>query len=136
MSTEKNELQTTAKNEVQTPDGVERIAQKRVYVPRVDIYEEEKEVVILADMPGVKAEDVEINLEKDILSLTGHLPITADSKPEYAEYGVGDYERHFTISRDIDREKIGAEMKNGVLTITLPKHPQATAHTIPVKASA
>ena len=77
-------LQTTAKNEVQTPDGVERIAQKRVYVPRVDIYEEEKEVVILADMPGVKAEDVEINLEKDVItSYSIHYTKLYDAGPHH-----------------------------------------------------
>lgn len=136
MSESKQELQTAEKHEVQTPEGVERIAPKRVFVPRADIFEQENEVVILSDMPGVKAADVEIMMEKDVLSLRGHVDGTDAPHGGYQEYETGDYERQFTVSNEIDRDRIEAEMKDGVLRVRLPKSPSASARTIPVKASA
>lgn len=117
------DIETQEKQEVTTPDGVERMAPKKVYSPKVDIFETDTEIRVLADMPGVGEEDVDVTLEKNILTIRGEV----DPDPmegcvlAYAEYGIGDYERAFTLSDEVDREKISASVKDGVLTIVLPK---------------
>lgn len=120
---EKKEVEKVEKKEVQTPEGVERMETRRHYIPKTDIYETDTDVVLTVDMPGVAKGDVDVMLEGNVLSIHGHV---ADNSPEefsliYAEYEVGDYERSFTVSDEVDREAIAATVKNGVLTLNLPK---------------
>ncbi|QCQ21862.1 Hsp20/alpha crystallin family protein [Desulfoglaeba alkanexedens] len=121
---DKQELQTQAESTRSVP----------VYVPAVDIYETEENLVVLADMPGVAPENVDIDLTDDLLTIRG--TVTPEGQAErmlLSEYGVGDYYRQFTIGRIIDQSKIEAVMKDGVLKLTLPKVDAAKPRKITVK---
>ena len=131
-----DELQTQ-KQEVEIVEGAERTRASRVYLPQVDIYSADDSIIILADMPGVAEKDVDIMLDKEILTISGYVSDAA--VPEgyelaHGEYGVGDYERSFTLPDEIDRDNIEASMGQGVLRITLPKAPEAQTRKITVKA--
>ena len=96
--------------------------QSALYTPRVDILEKEDELVLFADMPGVKPEDADVRYENGELTLHGRCaPRRFGDGAVAAEYGVGDFYRAFTLSEDVDAQKITAELKNGVLTVHLPK---------------
>jgi len=127
-------------------DTVEREAEQtvaeqtrtnRVYIPAVDILESEQEIVLTADMPGVDAENLDITLEKDTLTIYGKVsPETHEGYSlVYAEYGIGDYRRMFRLSNGINREGIEATVKNGVLSLRLPKAEAAKTRKIEVKAA-
>lgn len=124
------------KQETETPAEVETTRNVRTFVPRVDIYETEKAVVLLADMPGVNENAVDITLEKNILTIKGYAEPQApeDFEPAYSEYGFGNYERTFALSDEVDREQIEATVKNGVLRLTMPKAEAARTRKISVKA--
>jgi len=133
----KNALQEVKKKEVEVMEGAERSRSVKAYVPRVDIYETDDAVHVIADMPGVDEKSVDITLEKNVLSIYGEVN---PDKPEnyslaYAEYEMGDYERKFTLSDEIDREKIEASVKDGVLRLVLPKAGPAKTRRIPVKGA-
>jgi HSP20 family molecular chaperone IbpA len=122
------------KTEAELEKGIERTRARRVYTPNVDILEEKNEIVLLADMPGVDENSVDLTLEKDLLTIHGN---TASQIPEnhrlvVSEYGVGDYERTFTISDEIAKDKIHASVKDGVLKLVLPKAEKAKTKKIPV----
>lgn len=111
--------------------------QVRRFTPRVDIYEIDNETVLLADMPGVDETSVEVTLEKDLLTIVGHVlhqPLDG-YELAYAEYRVGDYKRTFIVSDDIDREKLEATVKNGILRLVLPKAETAKARRIEIQSS-
>jgi len=128
----------TQKQEVQLEKGVERTRPNRLYTPAVDIIEQKEYIILLADMPGVDANSVNITLEKDQLTIHGDVePEThKDHRLVISEYGTGDYERTFTLSNEIDREKIKASMKDGVLRLTLPKVLTVQTRKIPVSGNA
>jgi HSP20 family molecular chaperone IbpA len=123
------------KKPAQTPVETERMRNRRVYVPKVDIIETGEAMVMFADMPGVDEKSVEVILEKNVLTITGAVEPQAfpGRSIAYAEYDVGDYERAFTVSDEIDRERIEAVVKNGVLKIALHKAPQAEVKKITVR---
>jgi HSP20 family molecular chaperone IbpA len=132
MSNEKKEI---TKREAQTPTEVERTKNRKVYITDVDIYERgDDTTILLADMPGVDEKSVNINLEKNVLTITGCVKpeISNSYKLVYAEYDTGDYQRAFTLSNEIDIDKIGATMKNGVLRLVLPKAEAAKPRKIEV----
>ena len=133
------ELQTleAEKQEVETVDGAERIRARRAYVPRVDIYETDDAIVLLTDMPGVDENSVDIMLEKNVLTVNGTVDVESPDNYSlsYAEYESGDYERSFNLSNEIDREKIEATVKHGVLRLHLPKAAPAKTRKITVKGS-
>jgi HSP20 family protein len=123
-------------NEGETRHETEQIRERRVYVPRTDIYETADGLVLLMDVPGANDRSVEITLEKNVLTIHAY---PAFVRPEglslaYAEYGEGDYQRSFALSEEIDREKIEASVKHGVLTLHLAKAGKAQPHKIAVKA--
>ena len=111
------------KKEAATPEGVERTRPAKVYTPAVDIVEKKDEIVVVADMPGVDERSVDITLEKNILTIYGKVETEAPKghRLVYSEYGTGDYARSFTISEEVDRDRIQATVKNGVLRLVLPK---------------
>lgn len=122
------------KEEVELSEGVERTRPRRVFVPRATIYEVGNEIVVLVDMPGVTPDNIDITLEKNELKINGYIN---DIEPEgyslvYSEYGVGDYERSFVVPQDIDRGKIAAKMKNGVLELRLVRAEEFQARKIEV----
>ena len=105
------------------PTSVERTRSGRAYLPPVDIYETKEELVLLADLPGVRGEDVEIQFEQGELTITGKVEDRQPSGTTYLlhDYGTGDFVRSFQISEVIDSSRIHAEHKDGVLTLHLPK---------------
>jgi HSP20 family protein len=104
------------------------------YTPRVDILENENEINIFADMPGVRSEDADIRFENGELTLHGRCsPRQEVANYLAAEYGIGDFYRVFTINESIDADKITAELKNGVLTVHLPKSEAVKPRRIAVK---
>ena len=107
------------------------------FAPLVDIYETPEELVLVADMPGVSREDVEVHLDGDTLTVEGRASAGEYEglKPLYVEYGVGGFYRRFTLGEAIDRAGIKALVKNGVLTLRLPKAEHARARRIEVQAA-
>jgi HSP20 family protein len=107
------------------------------FVPQVDIFETSDEIRVLADMPGVAPDAVQVHLEGDELTIEGR--VRADDyqglKPLHIEYGVGGFYRRFTLGEAIDREAIRAQMKNGVLALRLPKIERAKLRRIQVQAA-
>lgn len=95
----------------------------RVFVPAVDILENEEEIIVLADMPGVSSKNVDIDLRESVLTIEGRItPVEGEKEVTvYREFDWGDYVRQFTLSDAIDQEKITAKMDLGVLRLTLPK---------------
>ena len=125
------------KQEAQELEGVERTRTRRVFIPKVDIFETDETVILLADMPGVSDDAVDITLEKNVLTIKGY---SDDSTHEnyvlaYSEYREGDYERTFALSDEVDRQKIEASMKDGVLKLTLPKAEEMRTRKIAVKTT-
>ncbi|RME98753.1 MAG: Hsp20/alpha crystallin family protein [Chloroflexi bacterium] len=139
MATKNKELQTDVveKEEVEVVEGAERTRPVKAYVPRADIYETDDSLVIVADMPGVDENNVDITLEKNVLSLKGYLDFQTPENYSlaYAEYEVGDYERSFTLSDEIDRDKIEATISDGVLRVFLAKAGPAKTKKISVKSA-
>ena len=123
------------KERAQTPVKMERTRNRKVFVPKVDIIETGDAMVLFADMPGADENSVEVVLEKNILKITGTVePQDCPGRSiAYSEYDTGDYERTFTISDEVDRERIAAVVKNGVLKLTLYKAPQAEVKKIAVR---
>jgi HSP20 family protein len=128
------ELKIKEKQEVSTP--AEQTRPGLVFTPNVDIFETNKELVLLADMPGVKAEGLSIDLRDDTLTLAGDIQScqNAGENEILIEYEVGKYFRQFSLSEIIDQAKIDAQLKDGVLRLTLPKVEKATPRRIAVQA--
>lgn len=124
------------KKEVETPETGERTRACRIYSPQVDIIERHEDIVVIADMPGVDEKSVDITLEKNVLTIYGRVDFEApkDHRPALSEYGIGDYHRVFTLSDEVDRDKIQATVKNGVLKLVMPKAEAAKTRKIPIKA--
>jgi len=122
------------KKEAQTPEGVERTRTRKLYTPAVDIMEREADITVVADMPGVNEDSVDITLDKNILTIYGRIEpaVPRGLRLVAHEYGVGDYQRVFTLPDAVDREKIRATVKNGVLRMVLPKAEEARTRKIPV----
>jgi HSP20 family molecular chaperone IbpA len=127
-------LQVKEKAEVTAP--AEQTRPGLVFTPAVDIFETEKEITLLADMPGVKAEELNIDLHENVLTLAGDVsaPEGADEVDVLREYNTGKYYRQFTLSQVIDQQKIKAEMKDGVLRLGLPKVKSAMPRKIEVSS--
>jgi HSP20 family molecular chaperone IbpA len=124
------------KQEVDTTADVETTRNGRTFMPHVDIYETEHNVVLLADMPGVNEESIDITLEKNILTIAGFSEPQAPEKfePAYSEYRFGNYKRTFALSDEVDRDQIEATVNNGVLRLVMPKAEAAKTRKIKVKA--
>jgi len=131
-------LKEVQKKEAELEKGVERTRETRVFTPAVDIIEEDNDIVILADMPGVDQNSVDITLEEDLLTIYGKIEpeIPANHKLVISEYGIGDYQRTFTLSNEIDKEHIKATVSDGVLRLVLPKAEKAKTRKIPVEGHA
>lgn len=123
------------KQEVIEQDQAERTRETRLYIPRVDIYETQDAIHVVADIPGADQESIEITLEKNVLTIEARVEVEkpVDYSLTYAEYGIGDYRRKFNLSNEIDQEQITAVVKNGVLSLSLPKTGPAQAQKITVK---
>jgi len=108
---------------------------QQTFVPRIDIWEGEDELVLQADMPGVNPDNIDIRFENRELSIRGQVcPRYDNVQLIYGEYKIGDFHRTFSIGEAIDAEKISAEMSGGVLTLHLPKSEKVKPRRIAVKA--
>lgn len=128
-------LQAKEKEAVATP--AEQTVPGLTFTPYVDIFETEKALTVVADMPGVKPEDLNIDLRENVLSFVGEVaaPEGEGEADVYREYRTGRYVREFTLGELIDQDKIDAELKDGVLRLTLPKVEKATPRKIAVKSA-
>lgn len=131
------EMAIAPKPEVDRPERGERTRTAVVYRPNTDIYETGDRVVMTLDLPGVAPQDLEVTLERRLLTIRGRTPTERHDgfRLYYAECGVGDFERVFALSENIDREHIQAHHRNGVLTLELPKSAAARTKRIEVKAA-
>lgn len=131
-------LKEAQKKEAELEKGVERTRETRVYTPAVDIIEKSNDIVIVADMPGVDENSVDVTLEKDLLTIYGKIEpeVPADHKLVVSEYGIGDYQRTFTLSSEIDKDHIQATVRDGVLRLVLPKAEKEKTRKIPVMGNA
>jgi HSP20 family protein len=129
------QVQDTEKREV-AEMGAERTRDRLAFVPRADVYETDEAITVVADMPGVDENSVDITLENDVLTINGYVePVQPEGhRLAYTEYRVGDYQRAFTLSDQIDREGIEAIVKDGVLRLYLPKVTEAQKRKIAIKA--
>ena len=118
------------------PTVTEQTRPGPVYSPSVDIFEKDDSITVLADMPGVKAQDLEIDLRERVLTLTGRVTPLAGSKESdvLREYESGTFFRQFTVSETIDQAKIDARLVDGVLRLELPKVDEARPRKINVRA--
>ena len=129
----KQALQVQQKREVEAKQ--ETTIPVRVFVPNADIYEDENELTVILEMPGVDKSNVEISVEGGVLRVSGRLDFSKYQglQPLYTEYNIGHYSRSFSLSNKIDQNKIAAEMKEGVLSLKLPKVAEVMPKTIQVK---
>jgi HSP20 family protein len=130
-------LKTVERPTPGTLNGHERTSSRPLFVPPADIYETTDNIVLLVEMPGVAMDGLDITLEKRLLSISGRVPKQEHKgyRQVYAEYADGDYERAFTLSEDIDRDRIEATLSNGVLRLVLPKAESVKAKKIEVKSA-
>ena len=110
---------------------------RRLYTPAVDIIKRQDDIEVVADMPGVDEKTLDVTVEKNILTVFGKV---VQEEPENvkltaSEYGVGDYKRAFAISDEIDRSRISASVRNGILRITLPKAEEVKTRKVQVTAA-
>lgn len=112
-------------------------SQGHTYVPRIDMYETDAHYIVDVDLPGAKADTIDVQFEDRVLSIHAHVPQRHPAGARFLrrEYGVGDYHREFRVGEDIASDQIDARYANGVLSLTLPKRESARRRAIEVKAS-
>ncbi|HKT58647.1 MAG TPA: Hsp20/alpha crystallin family protein [Gemmatimonadales bacterium] len=106
------------------------------WIPACDVFEDQEAVKIVAEVPGVRPEDVKISLENNLLTIRGEKRQQAEEKTERVhryERTYGSFERAFSLPTTVDPEKIAASYVNGILTVTIPKAERARPREIPVK---
>jgi HSP20 family protein len=105
------------------------------FEPRVDIYETEDALVVSADLPGAQADDIQTDVRDNLLTLTAKVQkVNGAWKPLYREYETGHYARQFRLGQHIDQSRITAQLKDGVLTLTLPKAERVKPRRIEIKS--
>jgi HSP20 family molecular chaperone IbpA len=127
------ELQVQQKRELEKKD--ETTIPARVFMPTADIYETQDALTVILEMPGVDNTKVDVRVEDGVLNIEGRLDFSnyQGLQPLYTEYNIGHYARSFRLSSKIDQSKIAAELKDGVLSLVLPKGEEAKPRTIQVK---
>ncbi len=113
----------------------EKTRQIPTLIPRVDIYENDEEILLYADMPGVAREDITVHLDNGKLSLTGVRRMEHGGAPRLEEFGAVEYRRVFSVPQGIDIDKVNAELKDGVLCLHLPKSEAVRPKQIEIKAA-
>jgi HSP20 family molecular chaperone IbpA len=132
--TNSKELQVKEKQEVASP--AEQTRPGIIFTPDVDIFEDERQITLLADMPGVGPDDITIDLNDNVLNISGEVkPFRGDTEENVlVEFEIGRYFRQFTLSEVIDQSKIEAKHEDGVLRLNLPKAEKAIPRQIAVAA--
>lgn len=126
------ETTVPANTENKAPDTRE---ETRTLTPPVDIFEREDGLVVVADLPGVEKDEVEVNVEKNVLTLKAKAKHQLDKEIARREFQLLPFFRQFQLSDSVDQAKISAEMKYGVLTIHLPKVAEQQPRKISVKVA-
>jgi HSP20 family protein len=126
----RQELQVQKKREQEKRE--ETTIPARIFLPMGDIYETQDALTVILEMSGVEKNNVDVRVEDGVLHVEGKLDLSKyrDLQPLYIEYNVGHYARSFQLSSKIDQNKIEAPLKDGVLSLTLPKVEEAKARTI------
>lgn len=129
----RTEIQKAEKRDV--PANPEQTRSGPVYTPSVDIFENDNSITVLADMPGVKPQDLKIDLRESVLTLTGGVthPEGPNESDVLREYQSGMFFRQFTLSETVDQAKIDARLADGVLRLELPKVEKARPRQITVR---
>lgn len=125
-----NELAAVTKKEL-----ADRTTECVCYTPYVDIFENETELTLVADMPGVSKDALNVSLENDLLTIEGKINTGKyeDMRPVYSEYNIGNFYRRFTVSDEIDKDRIQAKITDGRLTLSLPKTERAKPRQISIR---
>lgn len=126
--------ESTIPTKTETPEAPAAATREesRTLVPAVDIFEIEDGLAVIVDLPGVDKDHVDVNVDNNILTIKGVVDKAEQGDPLYREYKLLDFFRQFELSDRIDQEKIRAEMRNGVLTLRLPKAEHAKPKRIAV----
>jgi HSP20 family molecular chaperone IbpA len=128
--------QTVAAPEAQQPPMTESTRHQERYVaPPVDIYETRDGLVVLADMPGVAQEALDVRVDHNVLTIRGHAHHVVPGEVTYREYDLVNFFRQFELSDQVDQSHITADLKSGVLTLHLPKAQEAKPRQIKVQAA-
>jgi len=115
--------------------GIEKTRELRSAVPSVDIYENDDEILVHADMPGVKKDEVSVNIDNGTLSLSGIRRLDNTGASTWKEFSDVEYVRSFAVPQSIDVERVEAKLKDGVLELHLPKSETAKPRMIEIKAA-
>ena len=115
--------------------GAETTRGRPVVAPPVDIYENQEQYLVLADLPGVKNDDVQIRFEEGELTIRATRADSGNGNGESAEFTAADYVRRFSIPETVDASKIDAKLHAGVLELTLPKASRVKPRQIAVKSA-
>ena len=126
------ELQVQQKREVESKR--EATIPARVFVPATDIFETDEALTVILEMPGVDKDKVDVKVENDVLIIEGWIDFSRYEglQPVYTEYNIGNYARRFQLSSKIDQDRISAELRDGVMTLILPKSEKAKPRKISV----
>jgi HSP20 family molecular chaperone IbpA len=129
------ELQVQQKREVEKAQEATR--PMRAFLPNADIFETEEALTVVLEMPGVDRDNINVSVENGLLTIEGRINFSKYEglEPVYSEYNIGPFRRTFRISSRIDQDKIRAEMRDGVITVVLPKAEEAKTRRIEVKRS-
>lgn len=106
---------------IERKNGPENVSERNVVSPYVDVFENEQEILVVADLPGVASESLTINLEENELTIEGRREPRKDGTPLAREYHPTDFRRSFVVPSGIERDKIDAHLSAGVLRLRLPK---------------
>jgi HSP20 family protein len=125
-------LEVREKKELVTKE--EKTAPARYYVPPTDIYETAEAITVVMELPGVEKDDIDVKLENDTVRIEGRIDFAKYEglEPLYTEYNVGHFIRSFSLSNKIDQQQIGAQLEDGVLTLTLQKAKEAQPRKIAI----
>jgi HSP20 family molecular chaperone IbpA len=128
------ELQVQQKREVDKEQEATRPT--RAFMPSADIFETEDALTVVLEMPGVDSDNINISVENGVLTVEGTINFGKYEglQPVYSEYNVGPFRRSFRISSRIDQDKIRAEMRDGVITLVLPKVEEAKPRRIEIRS--
>ncbi len=118
----------------QEAKGPESTRPGRIFVPDIDVAETTDSILLWADLPGVDESGVDVQLNDGVLTIEGQVSVKdyEELSPSYTEYNIGNFSRRFSISTDIDSDRIEAKLVNGVLELTLPKRERAKSRRIPI----
>jgi HSP20 family protein len=128
---------TNEKTQIQPPQQPERVEQARSYTPAVDIYETDSAFILKAALPGMKAQNLDIQFDKGVLKLNGKVEPRGPAPSAYLwrEYGIGNFSREFNIDVPVNAAEIRATLARGELNLYVPKTEAARTRQIPVRTA-